>query len=131
MTDARAPDSAVRGLDARTGALRWRFDPTPKDPSGSRESGGGNVWAPIAVDPATSRVFLPTASPSAAYWGGERPGDDRFASSVVALDASTGAPVWSFQATHHDIWDYDVAAQPSLVTLRGVERGRTMSCAAS
>jgi len=124
MTDARAPGSAVRGLDARTGALRWWFDPAPKSLSGSRESSGGNVWAPIAADPATGRVFLPTASPSAAYWGGERPGDDRFASSVVALDASTGAPVWSFQATHHDIWDYDVAAQPSLVTVprNGQER---------
>ena len=118
MSAARAPGSAVRGLDARTGAVRWWFDPTPKDPAGLRESSGGNVWAPIAADPATGRVFLPTASPSAAYWGGERQGDDRFASSVVALDASTGAPVWSFQATHHDIWDYDVAAQPSLVTLR-------------
>jgi quinoprotein glucose dehydrogenase len=118
MTEARPSGSAVRGLDARTGALRWRFDPAPRGPAGSLASGGGNAWAPIAADPATGRVFLPTASPSAAFWGGERPGDDKFASSVVALDASTGAPVWSFQATHHDIWDYDVAAQPSLVTLR-------------
>jgi quinoprotein glucose dehydrogenase len=59
-----------------------------------------------------------------AFWGGERPGDDRLASSVVTLDASTGVPVWSFQATHHDIWDYDVAAQPSLVTLRRNDRDR-------
>jgi quinoprotein glucose dehydrogenase len=118
MTEARPSGSAVRGLDARTGVLRWRFDPEPKNPAGSLESGGGNVWAPIAADPATGRAFLPTASPTATFWGGERPGDDKFASSVVALDGATGTPVWSFQATHHDIWDYDVAAQPSLVTLR-------------
>jgi len=118
MTEARPSGSAVRGLDARTGALGWRFDPEPRSRTGALESGGGNVWAPIAADPATGRVFLPTASPTATFYGGERPGDDKFASSVVALDATTGTPVWSFQATHHDIWDYDVAAQPSLVTLR-------------
>jgi len=118
MTEARASGSAVCGLDARTGVLRWLFDPSPKTPSGALESSGGNVWAPIAADPTTGRVFLPTASPSAAFWGGERPGDDRFASSVVALDGTTGTLLWSFQTTHHDIWDYDVAAQPSLVTLR-------------
>ena len=118
MTQARPSGSAVRGLDVRTGVLRWLFDPSPKGPSGSLASGGGDVWAPIAADPATDRVFLPTASPTAAFWGGERPGDDKFASSVVALDGTTGMPVWSFQATHHDIWDYDVAAQPSLVSVR-------------
>ena len=124
MTEARASGSAVCGLDARTGVLRWRFDPSPKTPSGALESSGGNVWAPIAADPTTGRVFLPTASPSAAFWGGERPGDDRFASSVVALDGTTGTLLWSFQTTHHDIWDYDVAAQPSLVTLRRNGRDR-------
>jgi quinoprotein glucose dehydrogenase len=118
MTEARPSGSAVRGLDARTGALGWRFDPEPRSPTGALESGGGNVCAPIAADPATGRVFLPAASPTATFYGGERPGDDKFASSVVALDGTTGTPVWSFQATHHDIWDYDVAAQPSLVTLR-------------
>jgi quinoprotein glucose dehydrogenase len=70
------------------------------------------------VDPASDRVFLPTASPSAAFCGGERPGDDRFTSSIVALNGSTGQLVWSFQTTHHDIWDYDVAAQPTLASLR-------------
>jgi len=116
MMRAHTPGAEVRALDARTGALRWLFDPAPAR-NGARLSGGGNVWAPIAVDPTTGLVFLPTAGPSASYWGGERPGDDLFTSSVVALDGATGRPVWRFQTTHHDIWDYDVAAQPTLATI--------------
>ncbi len=120
MTRVQSPGSGIRGLDARSGVLRWQFNPAPRHDGGgsdARLSGGGNVWAPIAVDPVRDRVFLPTASPSAAFWGGERPGADLFASSVVTLDGSTGQLIWSFQTTHHDIWDYDVAAQPSLITL--------------
>ena len=126
MSRAQSPASVVRGLDARSGALRWQFKPAPRHGAEAsnprRLSGGGNVWAPIAVDPARDRVFLPTASPSAAFWGGERPGEDLFASAVVALQGSTGQLIWSFQTTHHDIWDYDVAAQPSLATLRRNDR---------
>ncbi len=117
MSRAQTPSSAVRALDARTGALRWQFDPAPGGPEG-RLAGGANVWAPIAVDAARDLVILPTASPSAAFWGGERPGEDLFASSVVALRGSNGEVVWRFQTTHHDIWDYDVAAQPTLATIR-------------
>jgi quinoprotein glucose dehydrogenase len=117
MTRADTPSAAVRALDARTGALLWQFDPSPAD-AGSRLGGGGNVWAPIAVDAASGMVFLPTASPSAAFFGGERPGEDLSSSAVVALDGVTGKLVWRFQTTHHDIWDYDVAAQPTLATIR-------------
>jgi quinoprotein glucose dehydrogenase len=117
MTRAHPPGAEVRALDARTGAQRWQFDPSPARDR-ARLSGGGNVWAPIAVDATSGLVFLPTAGPSVSYWGGERPGDDLFASSVVALDGATGRPVWRFQTTHHDIWDYDVAAQPTLATIR-------------
>ena len=117
MTRADTPSAAVRALDARTGALLWQFDPSPAE-AGSRLGGGGNVWAPIAVDAASGMVFLPTASPSAAFFGGERPGEDLSSSAVVALDGGTGKLVWSFQTTHHDIWDYDVAAQPTLATIR-------------
>jgi len=117
MTRAGTPGAEVRALDARTGATRWEFDPSPTR-NGARLSGGGNVWAPIAVDTTSGLVFLPTAGPSVSYWGGERPGDDSFVSSVVALDGATGKPVWRFQTTHHDIWDYDIAAQPTLATVR-------------
>ena len=117
MSRAGTPGAEVRALDARTGATRWRFDPSPAR-DGTRLSGGGNVWAPIAVDSTSGLVFVPTAGPSVSYWGGERPGDDSFVSSVAALDGATGKPVWRFQTTHHDIWDYDVAAQPTLATVR-------------
>jgi len=117
MTRISTPGAEVRALDARTGAPRWQFDPSPAR-DGERLSGGGNVWAPIAVDAASGLVFLPTAGPSVSYWGGERPGEDLFASSVVALDGAAGKPVWRFQTTHHDIWDYDVAAQPTLAMVR-------------
>jgi len=117
MSRAGTPGAEVRALDARTGATRWQFDPSPAR-DGTRLSGGGNVWAPIAVDSTSGLVFLPTGGPSVSYWGGERPGDDSFISSVVALDGASGKPVWRFQTTHHDIWDYDVAAQPTLATVR-------------
>jgi quinoprotein glucose dehydrogenase len=117
MTRADTPGAAVRALDVRTGALLWQFDPSPAD-AGSRLGGGGNVWAPIAADAASGMVFLPTASPSAAFFGGERPGEDLSSSAVVALDGATGKLVWRFQTTHHDIWDYDVTAQPTLATIR-------------
>lgn len=117
MTRTDTPSAAVRALDARTGALRWQFDPAPAD-GGSRLGGGGSVWAPIAVDAASGMEFLPTASPGAAFYGGGRPGEDLSASAVVALDGATGKRIWRFQTTHHDIWDYDVAAQPTLATIR-------------
>ena len=117
MTRAATPSAEVRAIDARTGATRWEFDPSPTR-NGARLSGGGNVWAPIAVDTTSGLVFLPTAGPSVSYWGGERPGDDSFVSSVVALDGATGKLIWRFQTTHHDLWDYDVAAQPTLATAR-------------
>ncbi|MBV9757610.1 MAG: pyrroloquinoline quinone-dependent dehydrogenase [Alphaproteobacteria bacterium] len=113
MSQAAAPAGTVRAFDARSGAPRWRFDPRPPG-----ATAGGNVWSPIVVDPERDLVFLATASPIAAFWGGDRPGDNRWASSVVALRGSTGALAWGFQTTHHDIWDYDVAAPPTLATVQ-------------
>jgi quinoprotein glucose dehydrogenase len=127
MSRERAPSGTVRAFDARSGAPRWSFDPVPRradDPAAAswadhsyQRSAGGGAWAPISVDAARDLVFLPTAGPTASYYGGERPGDDLYTSSVVALRGADGALVWHFQTTHHDIWDDDVAAQPSLVTL--------------
>jgi len=128
MTRARAPSGTVLGLDARTGAPRWSFDPVPRradDPAaatwpgrGYERTSGGNVWSPIAVDADRDLVFLPTAGPAGSFHGGERPGDNLYTSSVVALRGATGEVVWQFQTVHHDIWDDDVSAQPSLVSLR-------------
>ncbi|UFZ04578.1 pyrroloquinoline quinone-dependent dehydrogenase [Bradyrhizobium ontarionense] len=109
-----APAGTVRGFDARTGQLRWSFDPLIHD---GITAGHGNVWAPMSVDEERGLVFLPTSSPSPDFFGGARPGDNRHADSVVALRIATGALVWSFQTTHHDVWDYDLPAQPTLARL--------------
>jgi quinoprotein glucose dehydrogenase len=125
-----APSGVVRGFDARTGALRWAWDPVPpgwqpRPRSGGRiyEAGTPNVWAPLSGDDERGLVFVPTGNPSPDSFGGLRDGLDHYGSSTVALDARTGKVVWSFQAVHHDVWDYDVASQPSLFEIRGVAGG--------
>src|SRR5690606_17338835 len=80
-------------------------------------TGAANAWSVIAADSARDMVFVPTGSPSPDYYGGERLGDNRYAHSIVALRASTGQVVWSFQTVHHDLWDYDNAAPPALATI--------------
>lgn len=104
---------AVRGFDALTGKARWSFDPlaSARPPI---VAGAANVWAPMSVDEQRGLVFLPTTSPSPDFWGGLRKGDDGDADSVVALNAETGQRVWAFQTVHHDLWDYDNPAQPTL-----------------
>jgi quinoprotein glucose dehydrogenase len=113
------PRGVVRGYDARTGALRWTWDPIPWAEKQQVRTGAANAWSTIAADPARDLVFVPTGSASPDYYGGARPGDNRWANSVVALRASTGAFVWGFQVVHHDLWDYDVASQPALIEFRG------------
>ena len=86
-----------------------------RGPAGTQpRTGGGNAWSTISVDAARDLVFVPTGSASPDYFGGVRQGDNKWANSVVALRASTGELVWGFQVVHHDLWDYDVAAQPTL-----------------
>jgi quinoprotein glucose dehydrogenase len=115
--DNRRVDSergTVRGFDARTGAERWAWNPLPE----GRVTGAANAWSAISADPSTDLLFVPTGSASPDFFGGQRPGDDLFANSVVALRASTGRVVWHFQVVHHDLWDYDVASQPLLTTVK-------------
>lgn len=113
------PRGVVRAYDTRTGALRWSWDPIPWAEKQLVRTGAANAWSTISVDAARDLVFIPTGSASPDYYGGARPGDNRWANSVVALKASTGAFVWGFQAVHHDLWDYDVAAQPALIGFQG------------
>ena len=121
---ADAPRGTVRAFDTRSGAPRWTFDPVPLDRPESWQNGSAsrtgqaNVWSTMSVDVERDLVFLPTSSPSPDFFGGERPGDNRYANSVVALRGSTGELVWHFQTVHHDLWDYDLAAQPNLVELQ-------------
>lgn len=109
----KAASGAVRAFDAVTGKPLWSFDPLA---SADRKitAGAANVWAPMSTDTARGLVFLPTTSPSPDFWGGLRPGDGGDADSVVALNIETGRKVWAFKTVHHDVWDYDNPAQPTL-----------------
>lgn len=117
----------VRAFDARTGALRWSWDPIPADaalaaPHGraakaAQRIGASNPWAVLSVDAGSGIVFVPTGSISPDYSGGARRGDNTYANSLVALRAETGAVIWHQQLVHHDLWDYDVPAQPMLVDI--------------
>jgi quinoprotein glucose dehydrogenase len=120
------PSGVVRGIDARSGALRWKWEPLPPNDSASAtpaegkawRTGAGNSWSVMVADQERDLVFVPTGSASPDYYGGLRPGDDKWADSVVALRGKTGEFVWGFQLVHHDLWDYDSAAPPLLATLR-------------
>lgn len=116
------PGGVVRAYDARSGELLWGWNPVPpgeedKNPDGSWRHGTANVWSMIAVDETRDLVFLPTGNTSPDYFGGDRAGLDHYSSSLVALRGKTGEVVWHFQFVHHDIWDYDTPAQPTLVDL--------------
>jgi quinoprotein glucose dehydrogenase len=105
----------IRAFDVRTGRLRWTWDPiAPWAYQTSPRTGAGNAWSTISVDAQQDLAFIPTGSASPDYFGGYRKGDNKWANSVVALRASTGEFVWGFQVVHHDLWDYDVASQPTL-----------------
>ena len=106
----------VRAFDVRTGKQRWSWDPIPWGKDTKPRTGAANAWSTLSVDDEHNLVFIPVGSASPDYFGGIRKGDDKWADSVVALKASTGEFVWGFQVVHHDLWDYDVASQPTLFT---------------
>jgi len=127
-----SPSGKVRAFDARNGEQRWAFDPLPRmqgdtrpaapefadwTEEAMRSTGGANVWAMMSVDSERGLIFLPTATAGPNNFGGYRPGDNRYANSVVALNAADGSVAWHFQIVHHDVWDLDIPAQPMLVDL--------------
>ena len=124
---AEAASGEVRAYDVRSGARRWTWDPVPQDAADpgyatwigprAHHTGAANAWSVLAADPARDLVVVPTGSASVDYYGGTRLGQNRYANSVVALRASTGKVVWSFQTVHHDLWDYDNASPPALVSV--------------
>jgi quinoprotein glucose dehydrogenase len=120
-----APSGAVRAFDVRSGELSWVFDPVPADKQAvtaeavkqgaTLTRGTPNVWGVMSADAERGIVYVPMGNASPDHYGGrERASMDHFSSSVVALDAATGAVRWRFQTVHHDVWDYDVGAQPVL-----------------
>ena len=124
--ETQEPSGVVRGFDPISGKLLWAWDLGRPDvltapPEGQTYTRGTpNAWSVFSADDALGMVYIPTGNATPDYYGGHRtPESERFASSVVALDAKSGAVRWSFQTTHHDIWDYDVPSQPVLVDLPG------------
>jgi glucose dehydrogenase len=124
---ARGPSGDVRAFDVRTGALVWRFHTVPAAGEAGHETWAGeswrdrtgaNVWSMMSVDEARGLVYLPIGSPAYDFYGGDRPGQNLYGNSIVALDAATGRRVWHFQLVHHDLWDFDPPAQPVLLPMR-------------
>jgi quinoprotein glucose dehydrogenase len=126
-TASRGPSGDIRAFDVRTGAPVWRFHTVPHEgeagnetwePGSWRDRTGANVWSIMSVDVERGLVFLPLGSAASDFYGGDRKGANLYANSIVALDAATGKLRWHRQLVHHDIWDYDLASPPALVTIR-------------
>jgi quinoprotein glucose dehydrogenase len=116
------PGGIVRAYNVRSGSLEWVFNPVlpgrlEKNKDGTWLNGTTNVWSIISVDEERNLVFLPTGNTNPDYFGGHRKDLDHYSSSVVALNGNTGEVVWAYQMVHHDVWDYDTPAQPTLIDL--------------
>ena len=120
----REPSGAIRGFDINTGDLLWAFDPGAKDPNAIPTDehhftlNSPNSWAPAAYDAQLDLVYLPMGVSTPDIWGGNRTAEqERYASSILALNASTGKLAWSYQTVHHDLWDMDMPSQPTLADI--------------
>lgn len=129
--ELKEPSGVVRAFSARTGALVWAWDLgnpaiTRLPPAGQTYTRGTpNVWSTPSFDPALGLVYLPVGNATPDYWAAHRSDvADQYSSSVVAIEAATGKERWKYQTTHHDVWDYDVPAQPMLIDFPD-GRGRT------
>ena len=125
-TRMETPPGDVFGIDVRTGAKKWTFyNPPLKDTlghdsweEGSAEySGNSNVWTHMSGDEELGLVYLPFGTPTNDWYGGHRKGDNKFAESLVAVNAETGEYVWHFQMVHHGLWDYDLPTAPALIDI--------------
>jgi membrane-bound PQQ-dependent dehydrogenase (glucose/quinate/shikimate family) len=124
---SKGPSGSVRAFDVRSGKLAWIFHTIPRPGEIGHETWqedawedrtGVNVWSIMSVDSEHGLVFLPIGSASYDFYGADRKGMNLFSNSLVALNATTGKLVWYYQMVHHDVWDYDMPAQPVLITLR-------------
>jgi glucose dehydrogenase len=133
------PSGNTRAFDARDGKKLWEFHTVPRPgelghetwlDDGWKERSGVNIWGwYLTVDQARNILYMPVAGPAANYWGGDRPGANLFANSIVAVDATTGTYKWHFQTVHHDLWDSDMPSPPTLVDIK--QSGRTIPALAS
>lgn len=120
------PGGVMRGFDVITGEMKWAFDPgNPEDRDAPAEGTAytrstPNVWAPMTYDAASNTVFMPVGNAAIDLWGVERtPEDEKYGASILALDATTGDEKWVYQTVHHDLWDFDVPMQPTLIDFKG------------
>lgn len=112
---AEAPPGSVFGLDPQTGERLWEINFIPEDIR--PETGTANVWTNMTVDEERGILYMPVSSPSPNFWGGNRTEEIPRATSVTAADIETGEVLWSYQTIHHDVWDYDIVAAPTLVDI--------------
>ncbi|HEU0140151.1 MAG TPA: pyrroloquinoline quinone-dependent dehydrogenase [Bryobacteraceae bacterium] len=124
--ESRGPAGDIRAFNVRTGRLVWTFHAVPRpgefgndtwEGESWKDRAGANAWSMLSVDEDRGIVYVPLTSPATDLYGGDRKGAGLFGDSLVALDASTGKRLWHFQTIHHDIWDYDLPAQPVLTTV--------------
>ena len=133
------PSGNTRAFDARDGRKLWEFNTVPRPgetghetwlDAGWKQRSGVNIWGwYLTVDEARNILYMPVAGPAANYWGGDRPGNNLFANSIVAVDATTGKYKWHLQTVHHDLWDSDMPSPPTLVDIK--QNGRTIPALAS
>jgi len=123
-----APSGDVRAYDIHSGKIIWTFHPIPVDHTdpasktwldrSAARTGGANVWSMMSYDPKSGLAYLPTSSPSNDFYGGTRPGIGLYADSIVCINAATGKVKWFYQLVHHNLWDYDIPAEPLLFNYR-------------
>ncbi|MEO7650941.1 MAG: pyrroloquinoline quinone-dependent dehydrogenase [Bryobacteraceae bacterium] len=125
--EPQGPAGDVRAFDTRTGKLVWQFHTVARQGEYGNDTWAGdswkdraavNAWSILSVDTERGILYLPLTSPATDYYGGDRKGANLFGDSLVALNAATGKRLWHFQTVHHNIWDYDLPAQPNLITVK-------------